>query len=151
MHHSPTLAALTALVLAAVVSGCAKAVGDGDGIVSADEVPGVGWSAELIGEQHDVAGLAVIVDERTIEVQDFVYDGGGINSRLYLLADGEDFHRTWELTDNLVGAPFSGDTLTVDIPDDAPFEEWNLITIWCVPAAVSFGAGVFQPPEGDAT
>ncbi len=147
MHRSPTLAALTALSIAALASGCAKAVGDGDGIVSADEVPDVGWTAEFIGEHHDVAGTAVIVDENTIEIQDFVYDGGGINARLYLLADGEDFHNTWELTDNLVGDEFSGETLTVDIPDDVSFEEWNLITIWCVPAAVSFGAGVFQAPE----
>jgi hypothetical protein len=140
-----TLTLLAPLLL--VACGGGKSVGDGDGIVSDDEVPQIGWQAVLIGEHHDVAGTAVIVDEGTIELRGFVYDGGGVNARLFLLADGEAFHDTWELTDNLVGEPFDGELLTVDIPADAPFEEWNLITVWCVPFAASFGAGVFGPPE----
>lgn len=122
-------------------------VGEGDGVLDTDEVPGVGWEAELVGTAHDVAGTAVIVDERTIEVRDFVYDGGGINARVFLLVDGEDFHRDLELTENLVGEPSDGETLTLTLPEGAGFEDFNLITLWCIPAGVSFGSGVFAPPE----
>jgi hypothetical protein len=127
--------------------GCAKVVGDGDGVVDDEDVPAPGWEAVLEGHHHDVSGTAVIVDDATIEIRDFHYDGGGINARVYLLADGEAFHRDWELTDNLVGEPFDGETLVLEIPDDAPFADWNLLTLWCVPAAVSFGDGLFRPPE----
>jgi hypothetical protein len=128
--------------------GCGgKAVGSGDGIVTADEVPQVGWEAELIGSHHDVGGTAVIVDEATIEIRDFTYDGGGVNAHIFLLADGEEFHDSWELTDNLVGVAFDGETLELEIPEDAPFDAWNLITVWCVPFAASFGDGVFEPGE----
>lgn len=136
------------LLLMALValSACGKAVGDGDGVVDPDEVPGVGWIAELRTHHHDVAGTVEIIDERTLEIRDFTYDGGGINARFFLLADGEDFHMDFELTDNLVGDPFEGEVLTLDLPEDAPFDAWNLITLWCVPAGASFGDGVFRAP-----
>jgi len=132
--------------IALFLVACGGPIGDGDGVVDPDEVPGVGWTAELIGTAHDVAGTAVIVDEDTIEIRDWVYDGGGLNARIYLLPDGADFDNEYELTDNLVGSPSNGETLVLDIPPDS-FEDWNLITLWCVPAAVSFGSGVFEPPK----
>lgn len=122
-------------------------VGAGDGEIDADEVPGIGWVAEFEGTAHDVAGTAVIVDERTIEIENFVFDGGGVNARIFLLADGAKFTRDIELTDNLVGSPSDGETLTLTLPQGVEFEDFNLITLWCIPFAVSFGDGVFQPPE----
>lgn len=132
--------------IALTLAACGKAVGEGDGDVAPDEVPDVGWIARVEGRFHDVSFVAEIVDEDTLEIRDFTYDGGGIDARLFLLADGEDFHRDFELTDNLVGEAQDDGTLTVDLPADADFEQWNLITLWCVPASVSFGDGVFEPP-----
>jgi hypothetical protein len=126
--------------------GCGKTVGDGDGVVDEDEVVQVGWIAELTGHHHDVEGTAELIDERTVEITGFDYDGGGINSRFFLLADGEPFHREFEISDNLVGGDYADDTLTLTLPDDIPDDAWNLITLWCVPAAVSFGDGVFRAP-----
>lgn len=140
MRLFPVLFGLLAL------SACGKAVGDGDGVVDADEVPEVGWIAELRTHHHDVAGTVEIIDEDTLEITGFTYDGGGINARFFLLADGESFHKDFELTDNLVGDEYANDTLTLDIPPGASFEDWNLITLWCVPAGASFGDGVFRAP-----
>ncbi|MEL6349247.1 MAG: DM13 domain-containing protein [Myxococcota bacterium] len=135
---------LSVLMMTAVA--CSNVVGSGDGVVDEDEVPGVGWFAELDTLAHDVSGTAVIVDEDTIEIEDFVYDGGGLNARFFLLADGAEFDRDIELTDNLVGSPSDGQTLTLTIPNGVAFDEWNFITLWCIPAGVSFGEGVFEPP-----
>ena len=133
-------------LLGLALIGCGGPVGTGDGIVDADEVPGLGWTAEIVGTSHDFAGTAVVVDETTIEIRDMVFDGGGINARLFLLPDGAAFNREFELTENLVGTEFTGETLEVTYPEGS-FEEWNLITLWCLPAAVSFGEGVFLPPD----
>jgi len=129
-----------------VFSGCAKTVGSGDGVLQDSEIPQVGWIAEIGGLHHDLAGSAEIVDESTIVIQDFVYDGGGINARFYLLIDGEDFNKDLEISDNLVGTEFNGEELTLDLPPGAMLDDFNLLTFWCVPAAVSFGNGVFQAP-----
>ena len=134
------------LGLAVWIAGCGKQVGEGDGVVDPDEIPEVGWIAELTGHHHDVAGTAEIIDERIIEITGFTYDGGGINSRFFLLADGADFSRDFEVSENLVGGDYVDDVLTLEIPADVHLDEWNLLTLWCIPAAVSFGDGVFLPP-----
>ena len=121
-------------------------VGEGDGVLDADEIPAVGWTGELVGTAHDVSGTAVIVDEDTIEIRDFVYDGGGINARMFLVVDGAPFDREIELTDNLVGSPSEGETMTLDLKG-ASFEDFDLLTLWCIPAGVSFGTAKFGPPE----
>jgi len=133
----------------ALLTACGQGmVGDGDGIVDSDEVPGPGWTAELVGTAHDVAGTAVIVDEDTLALRDFDYDGGGINARVFLVVDGAPFDDRFELTDNLVGTgPYDGDEVTLDIPEDAEPGSWDAITLWCIPARVSFGLGVFEPPS----
>jgi hypothetical protein len=137
----------TWMALTATLVACGGGpVGDGDGVLDGDEVPAVGWTAELVGTAHDVAGTATITDEQTIELTDFTFDGGGLNARFFLLVDGEDFHRDLELSDNLVGTAFDAESLTLDLPAGTSFTDFNLLTFWCIPAGVSFGTGVFEPP-----
>jgi hypothetical protein len=45
-----------------------------------------------------------------------------------------------------VGTEFSADSLTLDLPAGTTFEDFNLLTLWCIPAGVSFGSGVFEAP-----
>ena len=66
----------TLWALALGLGACGPTLGDGDGVIDTDEVPGVGWEAEFVTRAHDVAGRAVIVDETTIELRDFTFDGG---------------------------------------------------------------------------
>ncbi len=129
------------------LAACGGPVGDGDGIVTAEEVPGPGWSAVLRTHNHDVAGTAFIVDDNTIEIRDTVYDGGGVNSQWYLFPDGGS--DGFSISENQVGDAYNGETLTLSLPDDVDFEQFNLISLWCVPFDVSFGDGVFMPPETD--
>lgn len=136
-----------ALGLTLALAACGPTLGDGDGVIETDEVPGIGWEAEFVTRAHDVAGTAVIVDEDTIELRDFTFDGGGVDARLFLVTDGAPFSNEFPLTDNLVGTPYDGDTVELEIPEGASFEDWNLITLWCVPFGADFGSGVFLPPE----
>lgn len=120
-------------------------VGDGDGIVTEDERPQVGWRAVIDGDHHDVAGVATLIDEDTIEITDFTFDGGGVNARIFLVVDGAEFTDELELTDNLVGTTYSGETLTLDLPAAASEIDWDTITVWCIPFGVSFGHASFSP------
>ncbi len=149
MLRRPSVAWLLPLITACQTGP----LGDGDGVVQDDEVPGPGWTAEVIGTAHDVEGTAVIVDDQTLEIRGFTYDGGGINARVFLVVDGQPFSDRFELTDNLVGTgPYDDDVLPLDLPADAEPGDWNAITLWCVPAGVSFGFGVFTPPDsGDGS
>lgn len=134
-------------VLPTLLFACGGPVGEGDGIVDPDEEARIGWEAELIGSAHDVSGTAVLVAEDRLEIRDFYYDGGGLNARFFLVAAGARFNRDIELTGNLVGSPSDGETLVLDLPEGLEADAWNAITLWCIPAGVSFGEGVFGPPE----
>ncbi len=115
--------------------------------------PAVGAVAILETHFHDVAGTATIVDNCTIEITDFVFDGAGIDVRA-VLSDGPEFS--------------SFDIISEDLRDDGPYDETTLtlslregmtldgilhesmwyLSIWCVPAGVSFGDGPFlMQPE----
>lgn len=142
MSARHALLALPLVFLAACASG---PVGDGDGLIDPEEAPQVGWVAELEGFHHDVAGTATIVDENTIEIEGFTYDGRGLDARLFLIAEGAMFNEEVPLSEDLVGTPFDDELLVLDVPDGA-FEDTNLLTLWCVPAAEDFGHGVFLPP-----
>lgn len=122
-------------------------VGDGDGVLDDAEVPQIGWVAELEGTAHDVAGTVTVVDESTLRIDNFTYDGGGINARFFLLVDGADFNRDLELTDNLVGDAFDNEELILNLPPEATLDSFDLISLWCVPVGVSFGMGTFGPPS----
>jgi hypothetical protein len=147
------------VALACLLVACGEpGAGDGAGDDSASATPTltgetsgtpqVGWLAELEEHFHGVGGTAEIVDESTLEIRDFRFDGKGIDARLFLVRAGEAFDDSVELSDSLIrDDPYDNETLTLEIPAGADWSSWNLLTLWCIPAAVSFGDGAFHPPE----
>ena len=107
--------------------------------------PLVGAQAVLQGFQHDVAGTATIVDDCTIEITDFVFDGGGIDVRVYGGLDG-DYDNGFAIGEDLTRpSPYDGETITVQLDESRTLDDLNGVSIWCVPVGVDFGSGFFQP------
>ncbi len=107
----------------------------------------VGLSARLTERFHNVSGLATIVDDCTIEITEFFYDGGGINVHVY--AGNElRFHEReggFSIKSGLLGTAYFGGTLTITLPDDVTLDDFDSISIWCVPVGSSFGDAQFVP------
>ncbi len=131
-----------------LVSACSGPIGTGDGIVEQSEVPVAGWTGTWEGFAHDVAGEATLLDGGVLELTDFTYDGGGVDARLFLVADGAAFDDSLQLTDSLVGMPFESETFRVDLPEEAMDGSWDTVVLWCVPFAAEFGHAVLRPPPG---
>lgn len=108
--------------------------------------PRIGQQAQLNGFFHAVAGTATIIDDCTIEVTGFAFDGGGINVQFYLGQGGEfrDSRGGFSASGNLVGIRYSGNTLRITLPAGRSLEDFNSISVWCVPVGVSFGTGFFS-------
>lgn len=126
-------------------------VGMDDPVVSADTgctlgSPRIGQQAQLMGFFHRVAGTATIIDDCTIELTGFAFDGGGINVQFYLGQGGEfrDSRGGFSASGNLVGIRYSGNTLRITLPPGRGLEDFNSISVWCVPVGVSFGTGFFS-------
>ncbi len=110
--------------------------------------PRIGETAILDGFSHDVAGTATIVDDCTIEIEDFVFDGGGINIQIYGALGGEfdpaPAGSGFSMSGNLLGQAFDGETLTVQLPADRTLDDIDSISVWCVPVGADFGSGDFR-------
>jgi hypothetical protein len=82
------LALTLALLLVPTALGCSDSGGGGaggtGGLRECDSTHDkIGQIAELQTFAHQVSGTAVIIDDCTIRVDDFVYHGAGVDVRFY--------------------------------------------------------------------
>lgn len=107
----------------------------------------VGWTAELQNFFHGIGGTATIVDNCTIVIESFTFDGNGIIIEVYAGLDG-DYDAGFSISDNLYNFPtgYHGETLTLTLPDGRTMDDLDGISIWCATVGVNFGDGTFVSP-----
>ena len=108
--------------------------------------PKVGQRAELQEIFHDVGGTAIIEDDCTIAIENFQFDGGGINVRIYGGLNGN-YDDGFALEGpNLVRAqPYEGERIEVKLPEGTTLDDLDGVSVWCVPVQSDFGSGLFLP------
>ncbi len=106
--------------------------------------PMVGATAVLEEKFHDVGGVAEIIDDCTIEIREFTFDGQGVDVRLYGGLGG-DYDGGFAIGDDLINPQgYDGDTLTFTLPQGRTFDDLDGVSVWCVPIGVDFGSGMFM-------
>lgn len=107
--------------------------------------PKVGQAASLdVPGFHDVSGTAHIINNHTIELRNFNFDGGGIYVEVWLSESGNFPSDYISISGDLIGTVFTDATVQYEIPEGTDLSKINYISIWCVPAGASFGDGQFQ-------
>ncbi|NKB33150.1 MAG: c-type cytochrome [Pseudomonadales bacterium] len=108
--------------------------------------PKVGQTAVFQPGFHDVSGTARIIDDCTIDLENFTFDGGGIDVRVYVGNAGffDETEGGFAISDDLVGIAFSGGVLRVTLPAGRTLDDFDSISIWCVAVGISFGTGFFE-------
>ncbi len=114
--------------------------------------PQVGWQTDLSMFDHDVSGTVTIVDDDTLRIDDFTYDGGGPLVYFYLGTEQTDvaFKAGLEIGPRLNVTSFDGTQgpMLIDLPVGETLEGYNAISVWCVRGNADFGSGTFAPiPE----
>ncbi len=114
-----------------------------------DDHPKVGQTAELQELFHDVGGIAEIVDNCTIEIREFDFDGQGIDVQIYGgVAEGGgpvDYDNGFSMSDNLVRPmPYNAETVRFTLPEGMTLDDVDGVSVWCVPIGADFGSGTFQ-------
>lgn len=108
----------------------------------------IGQVAQLQTFAHQVSGTAVIVDDCTIRVDDFVYDGTGVDVRFYGGLGGNyiaGFSMS-EMDLRRSGGYDGSESVYAQLPDGRTLDELDGISVWCVPVGASFGDGLFSSP-----
>jgi hypothetical protein len=86
-----------------------------------------------------------MIDNCTLELTGFVFDGRGIVVQAYTGVDGNFFgNGVHAISANLVGPAFNNATLQFSLPDGVSLDDFNSFSIWCVAVGVSFGDGIFR-------
>jgi hypothetical protein len=142
----------SAFVLAAALAGCG---GGGDApTVATPTTPSaktcggktsakVGKTLNLSTLDHGVSGRATVIDDCTIELTNFNYDGGGLPDVYVWGGKGGDYRSGFRTGSNLFGTPRSNATVQVSL-QAGDIDKLDGISIWCEGARVSFGDGQFN-------
>ena len=92
---------------------------------------------------HKVAGTVTIVDDCTLKIDNFSFDGGGIVVQIYSGVDGNYINGT-ALSKDIYGTSFSEQEVVFSLPEGFDLDQMNGISVWCVDVKVSFGDGILQ-------
>lgn len=100
----------------------------------------VGSTQNLSTIAHNVSGTVTIIDDCTIEITNFSYDGGGPAVYFYTgfngVYTGSSANRMSAL---LTGNAFSNDTLRLVLPSTVTLDDFDSISVWCVDFNANFG------------
>ena len=91
-----------------------------------------------------MSGTAEIIDDCTIEISDFTYDGTGLDVRIYAGVGGNYADGFPISPDLLRPTAYDGESLTLTLPDDKTLDDLDGLSVWCVDVARSFGDGMFE-------
>lgn len=105
--------------------------------------PMVGQSLTFMEKAHDVGGTATVVDDCTILFEDFSFDGGGIDVRIYGGENGS-YDDGATMSVNLVGTAFERNKAVLRLPEGISLGDFDGLSVWCVPVGFSFGDGQFE-------
>ena len=111
--------------------------------------PRAGWETHFTQTGHGVKGTATILDERTIRLTHFSYDGFAPDMYVYLATN---LTAAAFLTGSLTASPrlaraYTNETYTVQLPVGKTLNGWTSISIWCRQVQANFGWGTFAPPN----
>jgi hypothetical protein len=111
--------------------------------------PRVGQIAGLTNRFiHGISGTARIVDNCTIEIDHFTYDGLAVDARVVGVKN-DDYAHVAVLTSKL--RAYHDETLVVPLPEGVTLDDVPTISISCVAGTLAFGQGnlgegVFHDP-----
>jgi len=98
----------------------------------------VGQVADLSMIDHDVSGRLRVLNDCTIEVSQFFYDGGGLGNVRFYNLDNSDIYG-----DNLANIVHNNETFLLKVTPEQ-LDEIDRISVWCIPFGISFGDGTFR-------
>jgi hypothetical protein len=102
----------------------------------------IGQIANLTTRAHGVQGQAKIINDCTIKMTNFSFDGGGLDVYFYGGINGN-YKSGIALGEQLLGKKFSKASYLISLKA-GDLDKLNSLSVWCVDVDVSFGDGSFM-------
>lgn len=106
----------------------------------------IGYSGFFDTLAHNVAGKATIIDDCTIQITNFDYDGGGPEVYFYG-AINHNYTDTsaFPIGQKLNGKVYDNAAFTIKLPANKTLSDLNGLSVWCVDFNANFGQMTFTP------
>jgi len=107
----------------------------------------VGFTGSFQTLAHNVSGQATIIDDCTIEISSFDYDGGGPLVYFYG-AINEEYagNNSFAVGDRIDGQVFENSQITLRLPQGRTLDDMDGLSVWCADFDVNFGNVEFTAP-----
>lgn len=106
----------------------------------------VGYSGYFSTLAHNVSGKATILDDCTIRITEFSYDGGGPEVYMYAaIAHQYASDNAFSISQRLNGTVFTDDEFILRLPDGKTLDDLTGLSVWCVDFDANFGQLEFTP------
>ena len=106
----------------------------------------VGATGSFSTLDHGVSGTLTVIDDCTIQITGFNYDGGGPQVYFYAGSDGNyQNSNAFRFSKLLTGTSYSNDTITLVIPSTKSLDDFDSLSVWCVDFNANFGDIDFVP------
>lgn len=100
----------------------------------------VGKSAEFTTLFHDVSGTLKVIDDCTLEITQFNYDGQGPLVYFYAAVEQQySSQQAFVIGPLLTGTEYRDDQVLLKLPADKTLDDVNSLSVWCIDFAVNFG------------
>lgn len=95
---------------------------------------------------HNVSGKATVIDDCTIEISQFSYDGGGPDVYFYGAIDHEYTSvDAFPMGQKLDGKTYDNARIFIKLPQNKSLDNLNGLSVWCTEFQANFGQVEFTP------
>ena len=106
----------------------------------------VGHSGFFNTFAHNVSGKATIIDDCTIEITQFSYDGGGPDVYFYGAKNHQYANEeAFPIGQQINGKTFDNASIMIKLPQNKSLDDLSGLSVWCVDFAANFGQMEFTP------
>ncbi|WP_144207985.1 DM13 domain-containing protein [Shewanella donghaensis] len=104
----------------------------------------IGWTGMFETFAHNVSGKATIVDDCTIVIEQFDYDGLGPDVYFYgAIANDYVGSSAFSMGNKLNGQSYANAQLTIKLPKSMTMDDLTGMSVWCVDFNANFGQVTF--------
>ncbi|MEP0355505.1 DM13 domain-containing protein [Paraglaciecola sp.] len=96
---------------------------------------------------HNVSGRATIIDDCTLEVTLFNFDGMAPNVRFYAGVNGNfSGEDAFGIGDRIDGRSYTNETILLELPEGKFVDDFDSLSVWCVEFNADFGSLRLEAP-----
>jgi hypothetical protein len=100
----------------------------------------IGYTGTFSTLAHNVSGRATVIDNCTLEISMFNFDGAAPNGQFYAGVNGNfSGSGAFGIGERIDGRSYSNETIVLELPAGQFVDDFDSLSVWCVEFSADFG------------